>query len=106
MKRLTLGGYALFEKKKGVPYHGSSCDIWSCGVILYALLTGHLPFDDENIRLLLKKVKIGRYAMPDNISASAQDLIRRILVVDPTKRLTVKCFSFNYYHIDICFSLQ
>lgn len=62
-------------------------------MILYALLTGHLPFDDENIRLLLKKVKIGKYMMPEDISPSAQDLIRRILVVDPSKRLTVKhCF--------------
>lgn len=73
-----------------MPYHGSSCDIWSCGVILFALLTGHLPFDDENIRQLLRKVKTGKYVMPDNISKSAQDLIRRILVVDPSKRLTMK----------------
>lgn len=73
-----------------MPYNGSSCDIWSCGVILYALLTGHLPFDDENIRQLLKKVKSGKYIMPDNISRSAQDLIRRILVVDPSKRLNMQ----------------
>ncbi|KAI8880847.1 Pkinase-domain-containing protein [Backusella circina FSU 941] len=82
--------YASPEIVAGLPYNGSSCDIWSCGVILYALLTGHLPFDDENIRQLLKKVKSGKYIMPDNISRQAQDLIRRILVVDPTKRLTVE----------------
>ncbi|KAG2234349.1 hypothetical protein INT48_007216 [Thamnidium elegans] len=73
--------YASPEIVAGMPYNGSSCDIWSCGVILYALLTGHLPFDDENIRQLLKKVKSGKYVMPDNISRSAQDLIRRILVM-------------------------
>lgn len=82
--------YASPEIVAGMPYNGSSCDIWSCGVILYALLTGHLPFDDENIRQLLKKVKSGKYIMPDNISRSAQDLIRRILVVDPSKRLNMK----------------
>ncbi|KAI8641581.1 hypothetical protein BD408DRAFT_367923 [Parasitella parasitica] len=82
--------YASPEIVAGMPYNGSSCDIWSCGVILYALLTGHLPFDDENIRQLLKKVKSGKYIMPDNISRSAQDLIRRILVVDPAKRLNMQ----------------
>ncbi|KAI7896652.1 kinase-like domain-containing protein [Mucor mucedo] len=82
--------YASPEIVAGMPYNGSSCDIWSCGVILYALLTGHLPFDDENIRQLLKKVKSGKYVMPDNISRSAQDLIRRILVVDPSRRLNMQ----------------
>ncbi|KAI8339439.1 kinase-like domain-containing protein [Chlamydoabsidia padenii] len=81
--------YASPEIVAGMPYNGSASDIWSCGVILYALLTGHLPFDDENIRQLLKKVKAGKYAMPDDISRNAQDLIRRILVVDPSKRLTM-----------------
>ncbi|KAI8065429.1 hypothetical protein BC940DRAFT_258943 [Gongronella butleri] len=82
--------YASPEIVAGMPYNGSASDIWSCGVILYALLTGHLPFDDENIRQLLKKVKAGKYTMPNDISKTAQDLIRRILVVDPSKRLTMK----------------
>ncbi|ORZ15847.1 hypothetical protein BCR42DRAFT_451768 [Absidia repens] len=81
--------YASPEIVAGMPYNGSASDIWSCGVILFALLTGHLPFDDENIRQLLKKVKAGKYVMPDDISRNAQDLIRRILVVDPSKRLTM-----------------
>ncbi|CDH53197.1 camk camkl gin4 protein kinase [Lichtheimia corymbifera JMRC:FSU:9682] len=82
--------YASPEIVAGMPYNGAASDIWSCGVILYALLTGHLPFDDDNIRQLLKKVKAGKYVMPDNISRNAQDLIRRILVVDPNKRLNMK----------------
>ncbi|CAO3670236.1 unnamed protein product [Umbelopsis ramanniana] len=82
--------YASPEIVTGRPYDGSSSDIWSCGIILYALLTGHLPFDDENIRLLLKKVKTGRYVMPHDISYEAQDLIRKILVTDPSKRITTE----------------
>ncbi|KAG2221061.1 hypothetical protein INT45_009719 [Circinella minor] len=82
--------YASPEIVAGMPYNGDASDIWSCGVILYALLTGHLPFDDDNIRQLLKKVKSGKYSMPDNISRNAQDLIRRILVVDPAKRLNME----------------
>jgi len=74
---------------KGMSYHGAASDIWSCGVILFALLTGRLPFDDENIRILLQKVKNGRFAMPSDLPADAKDLINRMLVVDPEKRIAV-----------------
>ncbi|ORY96938.1 hypothetical protein BCR43DRAFT_474942 [Syncephalastrum racemosum] len=82
--------YASPEIVTGIPYNGAASDIWSCGIILYALLCGHLPFDDDNIRELLNKVKVGKYKMPDHISDGARDLIRRILVVHPGKRLTMK----------------
>ncbi|KAI7901758.1 kinase-like domain-containing protein [Cokeromyces recurvatus] len=48
--------YASPEIVNGIPYNGSASDIWSCGVILFALLCGHLPFDDDNIRQLLNKM--------------------------------------------------
>jgi len=70
-------------------YHGAASDIWSCGVILFALLTGRLPFDDENIRILLQKVKNGRFSIPADLPADAKDLITRMLVVDPERRITV-----------------
>ncbi|KAI9100551.1 kinase-like domain-containing protein [Phlyctochytrium arcticum] len=82
--------YASPEIIKGIRYDGPTADIWSCGVILYALLTGNLPFDDENIRRLLSKVKSGMYFIPDHISASAKDLIKRMLVVDPSKRIQMQ----------------
>ncbi|KAF9134406.1 hypothetical protein BGW39_007158 [Mortierella sp. 14UC] len=82
--------YASPEVVTGLKYDGSSSDIWSCGIILYALLTGHLPFDDENIRQLLSKVKAGKFHMPTDISPSARDLISRMLTVNPKRRITMQ----------------
>ncbi|CEP19895.1 hypothetical protein [Parasitella parasitica] len=82
--------YASPEIVNGIPYDGSASDIWSCGIILYALLSGHLPFDDDNIRQLLNKVKVGKYKIPEHLSDEARDLITKILVINPAKRLTMK----------------
>ena len=82
--------YASPEIVAGKTYHGGPSDIWSCGIILFALLTGHLPFDDENIRTLLLKVKAGRFVMPTELSAEAKDLIWRMLEVDPLKRVKME----------------
>ncbi|KNC52080.1 CAMK/CAMKL/BRSK protein kinase [Thecamonas trahens ATCC 50062] len=81
--------YACPEVVMGQPYSGEAADVWSMGVILYALLTGRLPFDDENIRRLLKKVKAGRFFIPRWVSPDINDLISRMLTVDPTARITV-----------------
>lgn len=60
------------------------------------MMTGHLPFDDENMGRLLAKIKTGRYrTLPDYLSSDAKDLIKRMLVVDPTKRMTVR-LPFTY----------
>lgn len=81
--------YASPEIVSGMPYQGFESDVWSCGVILYALLTGVLPFDEENgdIRKILLKVQTGKFYMPQNISAEAQDLLQQILTVDPKRRI-------------------
>lgn len=79
--------YAAPEIVSGLKYHGAASDVWSCGVILFALLTGRLPFDDENIRNLLLKVQAGNFEMPNEISDDAKDLIDQMLTVDPSQRI-------------------
>lgn len=79
--------YAAPEIVSGLKYHGFASDVWSCGVILFALLTGRLPFDDENIRDLLLKVQAGSFEMPTDISFEAADLIAKMLTVNPDQRI-------------------
>ncbi|KIM83127.1 hypothetical protein PILCRDRAFT_819894 [Piloderma croceum F 1598] len=81
--------YAAPELIRGEAYKGSAADIWSCGVILYALLAGRLPFDDEDLVTLLNKVKLGAFEIPDAIDPLAKDLIRKMLQKDVSKRITI-----------------
>lgn len=81
--------YASPEIVTGKNYHGSPSDVWSCGIILFALLTGHLPFDDENIRKLLMKVQTGKFIMPNYLSNEAKDLIWKMLKVNPKDRIKI-----------------
>jgi BR serine/threonine kinase len=81
--------YAAPEVVRGGPYDGRAADVWSCGVILFALLAGRLPFDDPSMRTLLAKVKAGRFLMPSTFSASIQDLISKMLCVDPQRRISI-----------------
>ena len=81
--------YAAPEVVMGRAYDGRASDIWSCGVILFALLAGRLPFDDEDLGTLLDKVKRGEYEMPKGIESDARDLVERMLQRDVAKRITM-----------------
>ncbi|VVC39466.1 Protein kinase, ATP binding site,Protein kinase domain,Serine/threonine-protein kinase, active site,KA1 [Cinara cedri] len=81
--------YAAPELIQGVKYHGSEVDIWSMGVILYALLCGCLPFESDNIDELFKKILRGKYIEPGWLSSGSKRLLRRMLCVDPLKRVRI-----------------
>jgi BR serine/threonine kinase len=81
--------YAAPEVVRGVPYDGRAADIWSCGVVLFALLAGRLPFNDPAIRNLLAKVKSGKYVMPD-FPPVIQNLVSRMLTIDPEQRIRIE----------------
>ncbi|XP_035808281.1 serine/threonine-protein kinase BRSK2-like isoform X10 [Amphiprion ocellaris] len=82
--------YACPEVIRGEKYDGRKADAWSCGVILFALLVGALPFDDDNLRNLLEKVKLGVFHMPHFIPPDCQNLLRGMIEVDASKRLTLE----------------
>ncbi|XP_006015126.1 serine/threonine-protein kinase BRSK1 [Alligator sinensis] len=82
--------YACPEVIKGEKYDGRRADMWSCGVILFALLVGALPFDDDNLRQLLEKVKRGIFHMPHFIPPDCQNLLRGMIEVEPEKRLSLE----------------
>lgn len=82
--------YASPEVVTGGKYNGMKADIWSCGVILFALLAGTLPFDDDNVTTLLNKVKKGVFKIPSHFPEDVRDLIQQMLCVDPSKRISIR----------------
>ncbi|KAK8494726.1 hypothetical protein V6N13_135995 [Hibiscus sabdariffa] len=70
-------------------YDGATSDIWSCGVILYVILTGYLPFDDRNLAVLYQKIFKGDPPIPKWLSPGARNMIRSILDPNPETRITI-----------------
>lgn len=81
--------YAAPEVISGKYYAGPEVDIWSCGVILYVMLCGRLPFDDEYIPNLFKKINGGIFTLPSFLSHDTRHLLSIMLIVDPLKRATI-----------------
>lgn len=81
--------YAAPELLKSKTYRGDKADIWSMGVILFAMLAQRLPFDDPHLPTMLSMSKKGIYTMPEHLSWEAQDLIHCILTTDPDVRISI-----------------
>ncbi|KZT02060.1 snf 1 [Laetiporus sulphureus 93-53] len=81
--------YAAPEVIRGGLYTGPEIDVWSCGVILYVMLCGRLPFEDEDVQTLFTKISQGVYHLPSYLTPDARSLINGMLAVDPVKRITI-----------------
>ncbi|XP_016826657.1 serine/threonine-protein kinase SIK2 isoform X5 [Cricetulus griseus] len=81
--------YAAPEVFEGQQYEGPQLDIWSMGVVLYVLVCGALPFDGPTLPILRQRVLEGRFRIPYFMSEDCEHLIRRMLVLDPSKRLSI-----------------
>jgi len=78
--------YAPPEMLDGEKYHGMFSDIWSAGIVLFAMISGYLPFDDTDENLLHKHIIKGNIDYPDFISDNLKDLLQRILNTNPKER--------------------
>jgi len=81
--------YACPEIVKAEKYLGTEADAWSIGVILYALATSSLPFDDEDMEALFGKIRTANYRCPPEVPSDIQDLISRFLKVNGGDRISL-----------------
>ena len=81
--------FASPEMLSGRPYNGITTDIWSSGIVLYSMLVGALPFDDQELNALYEQIKIGTFYIPSTLSLEAIDFLKKILRVNPDKRLNI-----------------
>ena len=85
--------FASPEMLSGNPYNGITTDIWSSGIVLYSMLVGTLPFDDQELNTLYEQIKIGTFYIPSTLSLEAIDFLKKILRVDPNKRINLSAIK-------------
>ena len=81
--------YAPPEMLRGERYKGTSSDVWSCGIILYAMLCGSLPFAESKEEIICQKILQHDYKIPSTISKQAADLLNHIMKVNPLERYDI-----------------
>jgi serine/threonine protein kinase len=89
---VTMAGspcYAAPEILSATPYDPRKSDIWACGVVLYAMVTGVVPWVGPSLHEVYAQIKGGKYQTPGYLSDNCRDLIRRLLCVDPVERITL-----------------
>ena len=90
--------YASPEMVAGNKYDGFKIDIWAIGIILYACLCGYLPFEDDDNDILFKKILQCKLDYPRYLSKLSKDIMNKILVTDPNKRITIEQIKkHNFY---------
>ena len=91
--------YASPEMVAGKKYNGFKIDIWSSGIILYAMLCGYLPFEDKDNDILFEKILECKLFFPKYISKNAKDLMEKILVTDPDKRISIADIKTHPFYL-------
>ena len=91
--------YASPEMVSGQRYNGFLIDIWSTGIILFAMICGHLPFEDNNNEILFRKILNCQINYPNHIGKIALDLMKKIIVTDPSKRIILQQIKNHPFYL-------
>ena len=91
--------YASPEMVCGNKYNGFRIDIWSCGIIIFAMICGYLPFEDPNNEILFQKIMKCKVDYPDYLSDDVLDIMNKIIVIDPNKRITIEQIKRHPFYL-------
>ena len=92
--------YSSPEMVSGKSYNGFKVDVWSCGIVLFAMLCGYLPFDDKtDDKIIFKKIVECEIKYPFFLSDMARDIIAKLLIKDPNKRISIKEVKMHPFYI-------